>query len=476
MDGPLEPDRFGRMMFRLPWFENGDRLDVAIAANAAARAGLDVHRALEDGPGVEKGDYLIEADAPGSIPGHGLAVESFGLPAGPRLGRIHAPRIALLAGSCSSYPYYGYYALALMRLGYVFTVVDGADIAGGVLDRHDLLVLPGGFSNWTLDFKENTSGADDALRAFLKRGGTVVASCGGAFYLSRGRQGWLGVADARPFNTQEYLRTGVAVLTCTIDDERLGIGLPPTLEIPYFHGPVWDDVGEGTEPLLSFRDYYGHGRLFIDNPLSRDVFERDMQGRVAALRTSGRRGRSVLFSPHPEMGDLLRKYMALETYIPRYQPVRGDLVMRETLATYRPRESRSFLLILNAIEDLTREASAFPRPDETSAGPPALGELETRWRRRAEALVPSAGGVGMLESEVLASLRLRFDQARPLADDCWASARPDLRALATRLVRDITASLEQGPGKRPAEILLELELACLLIESWCAVAAFDGHS
>ena len=101
---------------------------------------------------------------------------------------------------------------------------------------------------------------------------------------ANGRPGWLGVADARPFNTQEYLRTGVAILTCSILDERLGLGLPPSLEIAYFHGPVWDEIGEATAPLMEFRDYYGHGRLFINNPLSRDVFERDMQGRIAACR------------------------------------------------------------------------------------------------------------------------------------------------------------------------------------------------
>ena len=140
--------------------------------------------------------------------------------------------------------------------------------------------------------------------------------------------------------------------------------MSPTLEIAYFYGPVWDELGEATEALMEFRDYYGHGRLFINNPLSRDVFERDMLGRIAALRTHGKRGRSILFSPHPEMGDLLRKYMALETYIPHYQAIRGDLVMRETLATFRPEKSRSFLLILNAIQELPRERSVFARPDQ----------------------------------------------------------------------------------------------------------------
>lgn len=473
MDGSLEPYRIGGMMIRLPWFENGDRLSVAVAANTAARAGHKVYRALADTDALEKGDYLIDAPAGEKLAALGLSVSSCAMDANAHAQRIAAPRIALLAGACSAYPYYGYYALALLRLGYVFTIVDGEDIARGALDTHDLFVLPGGFSNWTLDLKENTKGADDAVRRFLLRGGTVVGSCGGAYYFSRGRPGWLGVADARPFNTQEYLRTGVGVLTCSILDERLGLGLPPSLEIAYFHGPVWDELGEATEPLMEFRDFYGHGRLFINNALSRDIFERDMQGRIAALRTHGRRGRSILFSPHPEMGDLLRKYMALETYIPRYQAIRGDLVMRETLATFRPEESRSFLLILNAIEDLATEPSAFARPEGADRAQPDTNGLAAQWQARADAFVASANDTGRLETELRDSFKIRFAQALPQMAADWGHAAPDLQAMANRLIGDMTQSLERRAGKRPAEILLELELACLLVESWCELAAAD---
>ena len=461
------------MMIRLPWYDNGDRLQVAIAANAASRAGYSVFRVLADTAVFEKGDYLIDAPATDPFLKLGLSVQAC-VP-DPDLSKqpIVAPRIALLAGACSAYPYYGYYALALLRLGYVFTIVDGEDIARGVLDAHDLLVLPGGFSNWTLDLKENTRGADDAVRHFLLRGGTVIGSCGGAYYFSRGRPGWLGVADARPLNTQEYLRSGVGVLTCSILDERLGFGLPPTLEIAYFHGPVWDELGEATEPLMEFRDYYGHGRLFINNPLSREVFERDMRGRIAALRTHGKRGRSILFSPHPEMGDLLRKYMALETYIPHYQAIRGDLVMRETLATFRPDESRSFLLILNAIEELAREQSAFARPDQPPTAPCDSKRLHAEWMARADAFVPSANDTGRLETELLEGFKIRFAHVLSEFERHRTNAKPDLAQMGNRLITDITQSLARKTGQRPAEILLELELACLILDGWSQVAAAD---
>ena len=131
---------------------------------------------------------------------------------------------------------------------------------------------------------------------FLAGGGAALASCGGAYYLSRGRPAWLGVADARPVFTQEYLRTGVGVVTCGLEPGPLRLGLPPTLEIPYFHGPVYDELGPGCAPLASFRERYGDGRLFIDNPLSEETLHaahaRPRRG-PARLR-SARRGGAVL--------------------------------------------------------------------------------------------------------------------------------------------------------------------------------------
>ena len=56
--------------------------------------------------------------------------------------------------------------------------------------------------------------------------------------------------------TQEYLRTGVGVVTCQLASGPHRLGLPPTLEIPYYHGPVYDELGPGCTPLVTFRDLY----------------------------------------------------------------------------------------------------------------------------------------------------------------------------------------------------------------------------
>lgn len=466
--------------YRLGWYENGDRLDVAVAANRLTACGFDVRRLDEPAGELEAGDYLVSlpvALAEALVP-LGLRLEPCEAEIATQARPIAPVRALVLAGRASAYPYYGYYALALARLGLAYRPVSGSEIAEGALDGENLLVLPGGFSNWSLDAKEETRGADDAVRGFFKAGGAAVVSCGGAYYLAKGRPTWLGLADARPRITQDYLRTGVGVTTCRLAEGQLRLGLPPTLEIPYFHGPVFDEIGGNCLPLATFRDLNATGHLFIDNPLTPETFATHMEGRIAVLQAEGPRGRAVLFSPHPEMGDLLVKYMALEGYMPRYLPIRGEQVMRETLDAYRPDESRSFLMILNAAEAMASGARTAVPGTTAKEGALAktasakLAELSEAWHERAKALVPTAGGIGELERYLLHSFQKRL----PLASDALSALLPKLAASGhdgPRLAASFAALAEHAvaawadpPARRPAELLLELELALLLIEAW----------
>jgi hypothetical protein len=475
------------MLYHLGWNENGDRLDVAVALNRMLAAGTTCHRLPKCAGHAEAGDYLVDIvpAVAEEFARHGLALRPWTEVVPPDALRLRPVKIAMLAGKASAYPYYGYYALALSRLGYAFRSVSGPDIANGALEGENLLILPGGFSNWSLDAKEETSGADAAVRGFFRRGGVAVTSCGGTAYLSRGRPTWLGVADARPRITQDYLRTGVGMTTCRIAEGWLRLGLPPTLELPYFHGPVFDEIGENCTALATFRDLNAIGRLFIDNPLTEATFDSQMRDRIAILRASGPRGRALMFSPHPEMGDLLAKYMTLESYVPKYLPIRGVQVMRETLDTYRPEESRSFVLILNAIEEMAREARPVTKGAsgktatvlETGAG---VETLLTGWHAKAQRAALSEGQIGNLESEVLAKLAARIDRAGPLLAALLPPATaagedgPRLAETCLTILGDALESWRQGGVRRPAETLLELELMCLIVEAWGRLCEFHS--
>src|SRR3984885_9788492 len=140
------------MLLHLAWRRNLDGFDLALAANRLASHGAPLWWLGASSPLHEPGDYLCEIDS-----GHADRLAGFGIVAVPWTEplpddavAIAHPRIALFAGTASSYPFFAYYAMALARLGFDFTLIDGEAIAGGALARFDLLVLPTEFSVWGL--------------------------------------------------------------------------------------------------------------------------------------------------------------------------------------------------------------------------------------------------------------------------------------------------------------------------------------
>src|SRR3974390_2682110 len=142
--------------------------------------------------------------------------------------------------------------LCLTRLGLSYDPVSGAEILRDGLHGANIFVLPGGFAIWGLDMSEQSPGADGVVREFLERGGACIGSCGGAYYLSAGRPGWTGTAWTRPRYTHEYLQSGAGIRSLKLEDHQLGVGCPPTMEVPYYHGPIYDEAGPGSEVAATF--------------------------------------------------------------------------------------------------------------------------------------------------------------------------------------------------------------------------------
>ncbi|HTQ34517.1 MAG TPA: hypothetical protein VMI30_10120 [Stellaceae bacterium] len=342
------------MLLHLAWRRNLDGFDLALAANRLASRGATLWWLGASGPEYEPGDYLCDVD-----PEHAERLATFGIIAArwdeavpEDAVPIAHPRIALFSGTTVPYPWFAYYAMVLARLGFDFELVDGAAIVDGALARFDLLVLPGEFSVWGIDAGENVTGADAAVREFLAGHGAAIGSGGGAFYLSTGRPGWTNAALARPVYTHEYLRTGVGIVSLRLGADSVGFGCPPTIEMPYYHGPVFAELDRAVSSAGSFDRLVMPGHLFVPNPLDDGFFRREMAGHTAIIRAETRRGRAVLFSANPEMGDLVRKYIAFGGYVARYLPIRGAAAMADTLRHYRPLDPPSWRLILNAVHSL----------------------------------------------------------------------------------------------------------------------------
>lgn len=464
-------------LHRLAWRANDDSFDVALAVNRLLAGGARVWWA---GGESNEGDYVVEAsrrqiDALAAL---GIQAEPYQQSRPGDHSELKAPVTVLFAGTASSYPYYAYYALCLLRLGMSFRIVDGKALAAGALDDANLLVLPGGFATWGIDNAEDAPGADHLVRGFLQNGGAAIGSCGGAYYLSSGRPAWTGTAAAKPRYTHEYLQSGVGVVDLTLAPGPLSRGCPPTMEVPYYHGPIYDELGPGLDVVARFHNLVLPGHVGIDNPLDHERFARDMAGRPAILAASGPRGRAVLFSPHPEMGDLLRKYIALDGYVRRYLPIRGFGTLHDTMRHYRVADSPSFRLVLNAVHELmaqTETRAVMPKP-LTVPNPPALaGAL-----RQGLASVPSEEGeVARLIAEVSRAIADRIAPAGAKVTAMLSQLRRD-EAEGSRLGamwHDLAATaLAHASVKRerPAAMrLLEAELGVALMETWARLAEVE---
>ena len=198
----------------LSWRRNGDNLDVALTVNRLLAHNHPVWWCLKASGTAEAGDYLLEGSSSLAERLKALGLSTTRWSSRPPRGarRLEPPRVSLLAGQASAYPYFAYYAMCLTRLGLSYDPVGGPEITRGRLHGVNLFVLPGGFAIWGLDLSEKSPGADAVVRAFLERGGACIGSCGGAYYLSAGHQGWTGTAWARPRYTHEYLQSGTGIV------------------------------------------------------------------------------------------------------------------------------------------------------------------------------------------------------------------------------------------------------------------------
>ena len=487
----------------LSWRRNGDGYDVSLAVNRLLAHDHPVWWCARPSGTAEAGDYLVEGP-----PSLVKRLSALGLSAAPWTGPLprdarplETPCICLLAGTASAYPYFAYYTLCLTRLGLSYHPVGGAEIAQGALQNANLFILPGGFAIWGLDTAEAAPGADASVRTYLEGGGACLGSCGGAYYLSAGRPAWTGTVRARPLYTHEYLQSGTGIVSLRLADHLLALGCPATVEVPYYHGPIYEDVGPEVQVAATFDSLCLPGRLAIDNPLESRRFAREMAGRPAILRAEGARGRAILFSPHPEMGDLVRKYVALDGYVRRYASIRGRRTMEETVKAYRPLDSPAFRLVLNATHALTmhargRRSAGYPRDRRgrrTASERPAPSNPARAEAPRGDPL-SSLRSFQKAAGELLAALRVAGSTGygtvvRALAEDLAGRLAPaadrldeSLRQLRvspgaegrrilaawSHLAAQGTETLGQGGlFRRPAaERLLHVDLAICLWDAW----------
>jgi hypothetical protein len=193
----------------------------------------------------------------------------------------------------------------------------------------------------------------------------------------------------------------------------------------------------------------------------------------------------VLFSPHPEMGDLIRKYIALDGYVRHYLPIRGFATMRDTLRHYRIADSPSFRLVQNAIDALmssSERSEVATGAAESATAYVGDGDADIvalcRDQVKALPLFP-VGDEGDLLRDVAARVAARIDPAMQQLAPMLQQANhlqallPSWRHLASTMAQHLAAAGRSASPRLPAQALMELELSVALVECWTRAARFE---
>jgi putative intracellular protease/amidase len=455
------------MAYCWSWSERPDDLAVAVFAHRAVARG---HQICLTDDGYSGPDALADAAARCAV--NGVSGKAIGTAA------LRLPRIVLYTGDAIGYPYYAYYSHALWSLGLAYQRASAARIAQGILDHADLLIIPGGFATWGLDRIEGVTGVDQAVRGFIARGGACIGSCGGAFYLSEGRPGWLNAIDAKPRFTHEYLLTGTCLLNVRLSDPALRRGLPETIELPYYHGPVYDDAERGSSTLATFGEHVLSNRLFIDNPIDATRYGDIMRNRAAILSGRTTAHRVIGFSAHPEMGEFLRKAIVLDGYVRHYLPLRGAKTMQETLRFYAKEDCIAFRLILNAAIMLGAfNGGPGAQHNEPEIAPDVsisnMNEIDAAWREglaglRARLPVDEESGIAALIETELATLETEW------RDLCISRKEYADDQELQRTLSDAAAAIARPTPLSCPEALVLLEFPVRLLAARSRMTRFDS--
>jgi len=188
-----------------------------------------------------------------------------------------------------------------------------------------------------------------------------------------------------------------------------------------------------------------------------------------------------------EMGDIVRKYIALDGYVAHYLPIRGETVMADTLKHYRPLDAPSWRLILNAIHSLMlryEPPGAMPAPPAPVQPPEPkvrlTAALDIALRRLPlDDDAPLRTLVGLVRDDLrgrIAELKERLATVEA-AFSALDPPAPGIRYLwAGCETAALAAVAAAAKNERPlSERLAAFETALALAEAWCRLGEGERH-
>lgn len=217
--------------------------------------------------------------------------------------------------------------------GYDCRLVTDADVRAGKLQEFDVLMVPGSPDAGECYYAGLGDKGYDAIRSFVADHGHYLGICGGAYlpltsYHSRNPY-WLNLVEATDTEDLDYWRAGSGFVRCRLDDAEhpifsaVGLGSSPTVNIVFWEGPAITPMGANVRPLAHFERLLASGKDplkphwdLLDNEmareavsgwyncLSQELFDKLLLNKCAFAEASYGKNKLLLYSPHPEMGNL----------------------------------------------------------------------------------------------------------------------------------------------------------------------------
>jgi len=215
--------------------------------------------------------------------------------------------------------------------GFNYSSLNDRDIRQGKLSGFDVMLTPGSPDAGECYYEGLGSKGYEEIRSYIANRGHYLGICGGAYLPLTSYHGrnpyWLNIVDATDNEDLDYWRTGSGFVRCRIDNgvhpvfASIALGSSSTLDTVYWEGPAITVTGQNIRPLAHFESLTASGApsllphwdmldndmakaaIAYRNPLNAETFERLLRGKCAFAEAGYYKGRLLLFSPHPEMGN-----------------------------------------------------------------------------------------------------------------------------------------------------------------------------
>jgi glutamine amidotransferase-like uncharacterized protein len=182
--------------------------------------------------------------------------------------------------------------------------IEAEDIRAGVLDKFDVVILPGGSGSKQAENLQEDG--RNRIRKFVEQGGGYVGICAGAYLATTDYTWSLGILDAKVLDRKHWARGTGNVQLKMSDAGCKFFALPNSnlVTVYYGQGPLLSPGGKDEVP-----DYETIA-TYETEIAKKGAPEGVMKGTTAAAMGTFGKGRVFCFSPHPEKTEGLDNFVS----------------------------------------------------------------------------------------------------------------------------------------------------------------------